>query len=83
MSEDYGDACPVGHYCEVGTHTPEPCPAGTFSNSTGLRQESECTRCTSGKCCEIINNTPSRSNGHHRVIKLFSFIVQHILCLYH
>lgn len=40
--------CPRGRYCPQGSATPTPCPEGTFSNATGLTQESECTSCTAG-----------------------------------
>ncbi|XP_070551430.1 uncharacterized protein [Ptychodera flava] len=48
-----GDICPVGRYCPSGTDANPPmCPIGTFSNSTGLKQESECYSCTPGHYCE-------------------------------
>ena len=33
-----GDAgiCPAGYYCAAQTAEPEPCPAGTFNNATGI-----------------------------------------------
>ena len=33
-----GDAgiCPAGYYCGLQTAEPEPCPAGTFNNATGI-----------------------------------------------
>ena len=31
-----GDICPLGSYCPLGTTLPLPCPAGSFSNETGL-----------------------------------------------
>ena len=36
-----------------GTHTPTKCPAGTFSNQTGLANSSQCTPCTAGYYCNI------------------------------
>jgi len=40
--------CTVGHYCPQGSPSPTPCPAGTYSNSLGLTQESDCQNCTAG-----------------------------------
>ena len=28
VDQSFGGWCPVGHYCEIGTIQPEPCPAG-------------------------------------------------------
>eukprot|EP00163_Fabomonas_tropica_P011852 TRINITY_DN227_c0_g2_i1.p1 TRINITY_DN227_c0_g2~~TRINITY_DN227_c0_g2_i1.p1 ORF type:complete len:7500 (+),score=2428.07 TRINITY_DN227_c0_g2_i1:177-22676(+) len=47
-----GTVCPRGYYCLVGVDTPEPCPIGTFGNSTGLRQVEECTDCPPGRYCD-------------------------------
>ena len=46
-----GNICPVAHYCRTGTHTPDKCPVGTFSNSTGQDDESKCLLCTAGYYC--------------------------------
>ena len=43
--------CPSGHYCGVGTVNPTPCPAGTYSNTTGLTSQGDCTPCDVGKYC--------------------------------
>ena len=49
--------CPAGFYCPEGTQTSSqyPCPIGTFSNSTGLTNESQCTHCTPGYYCQTPN----------------------------
>ena len=44
--------CPMGYYCGLGTEYPVQCPNGTFSNQTGLEQESECMACTPGMYCD-------------------------------
>lgn len=44
--------CPEGKYCITGTEHPEPCPSGTFSNSTQLTNSSECIPCTKGWYCD-------------------------------
>ena len=36
----------------TGTHTPARCPAGTYSNGTGLVAEYQCTNCTAGYYCQ-------------------------------
>ncbi|XP_023933458.1 uncharacterized protein LOC106181652, partial [Lingula anatina] len=43
--------CDAGSYCPQGSVMPTPCPRGTFSNTTGLSLESECTNCTGGYYC--------------------------------
>lgn len=44
--------CPIGHYCPPISKVPIPCPAGTFSATTGLIQMSDCVTCTVGSYCE-------------------------------
>ncbi|OAF70026.1 hypothetical protein A3Q56_02216, partial [Intoshia linei] len=44
--------CPAGKYCLSGSGLILPlCPIGTFSLSTGLKDYTECTPCSSGKYC--------------------------------
>lgn len=45
--------CPVGHFCLPGTETltQNPCPRGTFSNTTGLCSISQCLLCPPGMYC--------------------------------
>ena len=43
--------CPAGQYCPIGTHVPKDCPAGTFSNTTGLWKREQCVNCTAGSYC--------------------------------
>ena len=50
--------CPAGYYCPAGTGMVwESCPAGTFSISTGLANETQCTPCTGGQYCVEKNAT--------------------------
>nr|XP_054760934.1 uncharacterized protein LOC129267226 [Lytechinus pictus] len=50
--------CPAGFYCPEGTgHVWQSCPAGTFSPSTGLSNETQCTQCTAGNYCDVVNAT--------------------------
>ncbi|XP_075695379.1 uncharacterized protein LOC142661742 isoform X3 [Rhinoderma darwinii] len=46
-----GDICSSGHYCPEGTHTPQPCPAGTWSDVEGLGNRLECRPCPAGYFC--------------------------------
>ena len=43
--------CPTGHYCPLHNVAPVPCPAGTFSNTTGNGDLSACVPCTPGSYC--------------------------------
>lgn len=47
-----GDICPAGKYCPKGTKIPENCKRGTFSNSTGNTDETDCRNCTAGSYCD-------------------------------
>lgn len=46
-----GVLCPEGYYCPAGITTPTPCPLGTFSNTSGLIEEPQCTACIGGYYC--------------------------------
>ena len=41
----------------TGTHTPERCPVGTYSNSTSLTNSTECDLCEAGYACETTGLT--------------------------
>ena len=43
--------CPQGFYCEENSVIYSDCPIGTFSNSVGLANISECLYCTPGMYC--------------------------------
>lgn len=45
--------CPAGYYCLPGTKAGNeyPCPVGTYSNKTGLRNPRECLPCPGGTFC--------------------------------
>lgn len=51
VNESFGDECPTGNYCPVGTATPFKCPPGTFNNLTAASQPSHCLPCSPGKYC--------------------------------
>lgn len=45
--------CPSGYFCPNGTgHNWQPCPAGTYSPTAGLRSVEECTPCSAGHFCQ-------------------------------
>lgn len=46
-------ACARGHYCPRGTETPTqfPCAAGSWTNKTNLKEQSECEQCPRGYYC--------------------------------
>ena len=50
---DVPTECPPGSYCPEGTlHSMEfLCPNGTYSNQTGLDDDSQCTPCDPGWYC--------------------------------
>ena len=49
--------CPEGYFCVSGSTYPQPCPLGTYSNSTGLRRSTDCTPCPGGQYCDGIGRT--------------------------
>lgn len=52
VNESYGDICPHGSYCPLGTASPFKCPPGTFNNLTSATNPTSCLPCTPGKFCE-------------------------------
>lgn len=47
VHKDRAVPCLQGFYCPEGTGVNlRPCPTGTFGNTTGLGDESQCTQCT-------------------------------------
>ncbi|CEM36103.1 unnamed protein product [Vitrella brassicaformis CCMP3155] len=46
------EACPYGYWCPDGTDNPSPCEPGTFGDTMGLTQASDCTNCTEGMYCD-------------------------------
>ena len=55
--------CPAGSYCPAATAsaTEHLCPLGTYSNKTGLIQESQCETCPAGYYCPILGS--GETNG--------------------
>ena len=49
--------CPQGYFCVSGSTFPQPCPLGTYGNSTNLRRSSDCTPCPGGYYCDGIGRT--------------------------
>ena len=86
--------CPAGKYCVEGTHTPAHCPAGTWSDTTQLTQESECTPCPSGSYCQLTALTAPEglcTQGYYceegeklyRLVQLVRFLVLRYVILYY
>ena len=50
-----GERCPPGGYCPAGTYEPWGCPPGTFADTEGQIDESDCSPCTPGSYCSIEN----------------------------
>ena len=66
--------CPAGFYCPNGTQTDRenPCPVGTYSNTTGLESLAECRDCPPGYYCEAENITEPTGKcfaGYYCVLK--------------
>jgi len=49
--------CPAGNYCEAGSATPTPCPAGKYNAVPGQRTSASCLNCPAGKYCDGTGNT--------------------------
>ncbi len=50
-------SCPEGYFCVSGSTYPQPCPLGTYSNSTELRRSTDCAPCPGGKYCAGLGET--------------------------
>ena len=66
--------CPAGFNCPNGTQTARenPCPLGTYSNTTGLESLAECRDCLAGFYCEAENVTEPTGQcfaGYYCVLK--------------
>ena len=55
VGESYGDECPTGAYCPVGSDAPILCAAGTYNNET---RQSSCRTCPAGFYCQINTTQP-------------------------
>ena len=50
--------CPSGgYYCPLGSSSPLPCPAGTYSYKTHLKSADECFECDEGSYCDKGNQS--------------------------
>ena len=57
--------CPRGYFCPTQTGLDwKSCPRGTFSNNTGLYNESQCADCPAGKYCGEENITTFTGDCH-------------------
>ena len=51
--------CGGGSYCPLASSAELPCPAGTYSNDTGLTKPGECTDCPAGTSCSVGSAEPA------------------------
>lgn len=56
----YGDICPMGYHCPLGSELPVECPAGKYQNEIG---QSVCKTCPEGEGPA----NPNKHNGYGRV----------------
>ena len=56
IQKTYGDLCPEGHYCNIGTSEPNKCPPGTYRPSLGAKNISHCLDCPPGSFCQGYGN---------------------------
>ncbi len=62
-------ACPVGHYCMIGSTAPAPCPAGRFGDRTNLTTSDCSGRCYEGYFCTAASDSPTQNEcGDERYI---------------
>ena len=47
----------MGQYCLNATDNPTPCPEGTFRDSTGARNVTDCHLCPAGRYCPLSNSS--------------------------
>lgn len=47
-----GSPCPAGGYCRPGSFVSQPCPPGTYSNTSGAINVQDCRTCDPGYFCE-------------------------------
>lgn len=51
------EPCPVGFYCLEATIKPTPCPNGTYRDSHGARNITDCHLCPAGYYCPETNGS--------------------------
>jgi len=62
------ELCPQGHYCPEKSKVPIPCPTGTYSSATGLKELNQCVTCDVGSYCEksaLTSPTGSCAAGYY------------------
>lgn len=57
-----GDICPPGRYCPAGSVSPTECTSGTYVDSSGNYDISDCINCTSGMYCSGSGNVLPTGN---------------------
>lgn len=51
-----GDLCPMGQYCPIGSSSGTNCPPGTYLNTTGSTDQTDCHTCLQGYYCAGYGN---------------------------
>ena len=64
--------CPSGRYCPLQASLPTLCPEGTYQNSTGKWDASQCMNCTAGKHvfpCKFVLNVlvKNKLNSNYQI----------------
>ena len=75
LNTTYGSVCPVGHFCEEGSPTPEACPPGSYLPTEGATRIDNCLPCSAGFYCEeagLANVSGPCSAGYYCVINATS-----------
>lgn len=49
--------CTAGNYCPTKSANPTPCPEGTYTSKTGLKEEEQCLLCDPGSYCQGTGKT--------------------------
>ena len=72
-----GGRCPAGHYCEIGTLSPTPCPVGTYSNTAqNSDPATDCKPCLGGYYCDEVGLTEVIIKARNKVCDAGYFCVQ-------
>ena len=51
VNKSYGDICPPGHFCELGSNAPNACRPGEFARGYGNDYRNACIPC---KCYHVL-----------------------------
>lgn len=68
VSRTYGDVCPMGHFCPLGSGSPKRCPVGSFLPEPGASSPSHCHPCPPGKYCNSPGSSQPTGGEFHQVV---------------